>query len=105
MVVFLAKETGWSIEYIMSLTMKQLRLIFSGFSDLTQKSEQGRTSSGGIKSDGARASVDNLGMMELMLSQRDKRGKSLFNLTDKAKAALKKIYDNRTKKMKADKDA
>ena len=108
MVVFLAEKMGWTIEYVMDLTMVQVSSIFDGLNDIAKRQETN------AKKDVDRDINDNnidsgkandLQTLQMLTSLSGKDGKSVFNMSDKAKNALKKIYDRKVKKMKAEEDA
>ncbi len=105
MVVFLAEKMGWTIEYIMDLTMIQVSSIFDGLNDIAKRKDKenetdDRTSS---SKDGRQA--NDLQTLQMLTSMSGKDGKNVFNMTDKAKSALKKIYNRKVERMKAEEDA
>lgn len=108
MVVFLAERMGWTIEYVMNLTMIQVSSIFNGLSDIAKRKEKESSADDGKgnqnRKDGGRQAND-LQTLQMLTSMSGKDGKNVFNMTNKAKDALKKVYDRKVKRMKAKEDA
>lgn len=105
MVVFLAEKMGWTIEYIMDLTMIQVSSIFDGLNDIAKRKDKENETGDRASNNKGGKHANDLQTLQMLTSLSGKDGKNVFNMTDKAKGALKKIYDRKVKRMKAEEDA
>lgn len=95
MVAFLTKETGWTIRYIMDLSLKQVKLLFAGYKDI------GKIQSKNIDdSKDKRTNVNKKGKQDDIEILKSMMMSSNFNITDRAKKRFQKILEKKQKESK-----
>lgn len=103
MVAFLTKETGWSIRYIMNLSLGQVKFLFAGYRDIEEIQSQNIDKAGSGSESGSgskRTNVDKDGKqddVEILKSIMMAKG---FKVSDKARKKFQKILEKKQKDMK-----
>ena len=100
--MFLAERMGWTIEYVMNLSLGQIQIILDSMAEMNKKraeNEGGKKGDVSTTGDDGNKS-DSFQTLQMLSSMSNSKGQGVFGMTDKAKKALNKIYQNRVNKMK-----